>query len=72
MDENKFWIAVWGIIGIVVCTLIVSITLFNMSVNERISEMVAKGANPIQAACAINGSNGSGQAIICSKSLDSK
>ena len=54
MDENRFWICVWGIIAAVVCTLIISITYYNQFEASLIAKAVTAGNDPIAVACAFN------------------
>lgn len=57
MDENQFWVRVWGIVGSVVVVL--AAMLFATSVKETrsIEAMVKAGADPVRAACAIRKSS---------------
>lgn len=48
MDSEKLFIA--GIV-IMICTLILSITTYNMQTNSLVAEVVKSGVDPISARC---------------------
>lgn len=54
MSEEKFWIVIWSLASICFCVLILSITATMWSKRSHLNEMVAKGADPIRAACALD------------------
>lgn len=56
MDENQFWTNVWrtAAIGLVAVVSVVAGCTANNT--AAIKQMVANGANPIDAMCALNGS----------------
>lgn len=54
MSEAKFWIAIWSMAAICFCVLILSITATVWGKCNHLAEMVAKGADPIRAACSLN------------------
>ena len=53
MESTNFWLAVWKIIAISVCVIIVSVGGCQSYQNHQIQLMVAGGAEPMKAACAI-------------------
>lgn len=68
MDENKFWLSVWGILGTVVAVLILSIATYNAHSNIILERMVEQHkVDPLRAACAINNNYGSACAVLASK-----
>jgi hypothetical protein len=58
MDDEKLWITFWAAVGTVVCTLIICVTIYNMSENDAAVEMVLAGHDPVAVACAIDGDLG--------------
>ena len=52
MEENNFWLAVWKLIAIVACILIVTVGGCTVYTNDKIS----KADDPIAYACATTGS----------------
>lgn len=75
MSDNAFWAALWGAVAAVILGIAGSIVYYNLETNRiwsnriwstRIVEAVSKGADPIAAACAIQGYSSTGnQAIVC-------
>lgn len=70
MSDNTFWAALWGAVAAVILGIAGSIVYYNLETNRiwstRIVEAVSKGADPIAAACAIQGYSSTGnQAIVC-------
>jgi hypothetical protein len=63
MEENKFWIAIWKTIVIGVCAFAALVSgcngMINYQDNTAIVEMVAKGADPLDAQCAVKEQNSS-------------
>ena len=51
-SEGKFWCTIWAIIGVLVCTLIISVTAYNINQTNKETELVKAGADPIALACA--------------------
>ena len=62
MTENEYWAKFWKIIGTTVCLLSIVIASCSNAVNckdnEAMVEMVAKGADPLDARCAIKNTEG--------------
>ena len=52
-DENKFWLGCWAIVAVVFVVLISAITSSNYNERIALQDMVAKGANPMVASCAL-------------------
>ena len=63
MDDNKFYLGVWAILGTVAITLVLCISIGNQVSNTKMVDMVKAGADPIAANCAIVGMSYS--QIIC-------
>lgn len=68
MDENKFWLSVWSIVGTVVATLILSMAGYNAHSNIVIERMVEKhGVDPMRASCAVEFNRGAVCSILAAK-----
>ncbi len=52
-SEDLFWVTVWKIFGAVVCVLIASVAGCTYGESRLVSDMVQRGATPIEARCAI-------------------
>lgn len=52
--SDRFWLGIWSLITIVVCTAVISMNVYYSRKTELISEMVALGADPIRVACALD------------------
>jgi len=61
---DKFWIAIWIIIGMVTLILGLSIPIYYNKQNQIIQAMVEAGANPIEASCAISTGRQAGK-VMC-------
>jgi hypothetical protein len=56
MDENKFWICVWGMLGGGFVILMLALVIgLNLEV-RAIERLIASGTDPVLARCAIKGS----------------
>lgn len=57
MNENEYWAKFWKIIGVSICVTSAVISgcngTLNYQDNNAIVEMVAKGADPLDARCSI-------------------
>jgi len=53
-DENKFWLGCWALGAIVFIALISAVTSSVYNARSALQDMVAKGANPMVASCALN------------------
>lgn len=65
MDENQFWITIWKIVAAVVVTLILTVGGCTVNQQFKIAELVAGGADPLKAQCAIYGAGNTSNATIC-------
>jgi hypothetical protein len=52
-DENKFWLGLWALGAIVVIALISACVSTAHHKLDTLQDMVAKGANPMAASCAL-------------------
>jgi ABC-type amino acid transport system permease subunit len=56
MDSDaRFWVWVWGVVGAVIITLILSVAYNNVQSNQLIASAIKSGADPIDAKCAFEG-----------------
>lgn len=51
--EDRFYLGVWAIIATIIITTIISSNIFYSGQEQRVVDMVAAGATPIEASCAI-------------------
>jgi len=56
MDENKFWLAIWAIVGACFMSIVLGVAGYQINTTNKIEVLVQQGANPLEAYCAINGS----------------
>lgn len=63
MKENEFWVKIWALVacGIIVTSL--ATEAGDAYSNYTMLQMVAKGADPIKARCAVYGSRASNESI---------
>ncbi len=52
MDDNKFWIDLWKIVGGVLSLGIVVILVASLTKDRHIAKAISEGVNPIAAHCA--------------------
>lgn len=67
MNENEFWITVYKLIALVVCTLILIVGGCSIHQQAMVVELVKTGADPIKANCGIMGPQSSNTAAICAQ-----
>ena len=65
MNEEKFWLCLWGMGLVALITLIVCITINAHGKREKWEKAVSNGADPMVVACALDGVNGHAEAAIC-------
>ena len=53
MEENKFWLRIWGMATLVVVCLIASCTAGSYDRRDKWEKAVANGADPMVASCAL-------------------
>ena len=51
--EGKFWCAIWAIVLLGIISIATVVTVDDVVTMQTIDNMVANGANPQEAACAI-------------------
>ncbi len=65
MNENEFWLGVWKLVTVAIMVLTLSISSCSIVKHRTVAELVKNGANPIDAYCAINTGDSSGDPVIC-------
>lgn len=50
-SESKFWLVLWGLAAVVLATLIVATTVYNIRKNA----LIASSPTPLELACALDG-----------------
>lgn len=55
MDDTKLFLSFWKFIATAVAVVILSMSGCSISEHHTIQEMVASGADPIAAGCAVSG-----------------
>ena len=63
MDENQFWATIWKTAATAFSVLVVTVGGCSMNQQFRIVDLVADGADPIAAQCAIYGVESSNAAV---------
>lgn len=58
MDESEFWVKVWKIVAATFVALAVTIAGCTAHQVSTVERMTAAGANPLDAKCAVIGSEG--------------
>ena len=58
MDEGEFWVKVWKIVAATVVALVVTFAGCTSHQVSTIERMTAAGANPLDAKCAVGGTDG--------------
>lgn len=64
MREEAFWLGIWGIVGIIICTLIICITTITLQTDRRIAESIKLGADPMSVKYAFRPSGDTGERIL--------
>lgn len=63
MDENQFWVNLWRTAAIAMVAIVLVTAGCTANDTAAIKQMVADGANPIDAMCALNGSSNNPQCL---------
>ena len=63
MDENQFWVNFWRTAAIALVAIVSVMAGCIANNTAAIKQMVADGANPIDAMCALNGSSNDPQCL---------
>jgi hypothetical protein len=53
MEENKFWLHIWGLAAIVIVVMVTSCTFGMHDRRDKWEKAVSNGADPMVAACAL-------------------
>ena len=64
MDEKQFWTNVWRAGAIAAVSIVAVIAGCTAHSNTAIKDMVANGANPIDAMCSVNGTSTTQQCMV--------
>ena len=56
-SDEKFWIAFWALAAAVAITAIISVACVDYSRTQRVTDLIAKGADPIKVHCALSGTD---------------
>lgn len=54
-SENRFWVSIWALAAGALVSIILISSIYNAAQDNRITEMVESGVNPIEAHCAFAG-----------------
>ena len=65
MNEEKFWLCVWGMVLAFLTVLMLCITINIYGKRAAWEKAVSNGADPMVVACALDGVNGQAEAAIC-------
>lgn len=65
MNEEKFWLCVWGMVLAFLMTSVLCITIDSHGKRAAWEKAVSNGADPMVVACALDGVNGHAEAAIC-------
>ena len=64
-DENTFWVALWSL-GATVVTVIVALCVYAGHIeDQKVVELVSKGADPIVAKCSLDFPTQGAAPLIC-------
>jgi hypothetical protein len=53
MSEEKFWLCIWTLAAVTLCTVIAIIAVAHSNTNAAITELVKQGQSPMAASCAL-------------------
>jgi hypothetical protein len=65
MNEEKFWLCVWGMILSFLAVLVLCITFNAYGKRDKWEKAVSNGADPMVVACALDDIGGGADAAIC-------
>jgi hypothetical protein len=65
MNEEKFWLCVWGMVVSFLAVLVLCITFNAHGKRDKWEKAVSNGADPMVVACALNGAEHSAGVAIC-------
>jgi len=52
-EEGKFWAVIWALVSACLVTIVVALYAYNVQRDDKLSQMVKSGADPIYAACSL-------------------
>jgi hypothetical protein len=65
MNEEKFWLCIWGMVLAFLLALMLCLTINAYGKRDKWEKAVSNGADPMVVSCALNDINNSAEAIIC-------
>jgi hypothetical protein len=65
MNDEKFWLCIWGMVLAFLLTLMVCLTISSHDKRNKWVEAVSNGADPMVVACALDGVNNLAETAIC-------
>jgi hypothetical protein len=65
MNEEKFWLYVWGMVLSFLTVLVLCITINAYGKRDKWEKAVSNGADPMVVACALDGAEHSAGVAIC-------
>ena len=65
MNEEKFWLCVWGMVVSFLAVLVLCITFNAHGKRDKWEKAVSNGADPMVVACALDGVQGYAETAIC-------
>ena len=72
MDDNQFWVSIWKMVAVSFCVMVLAIAGCTVNNTRVVNEMTSRGADPIAAACAVNGAGERAQAAMCALAASGK
>lgn len=64
-NDQKFWLACWGMLLTFILALIVSGTINSLDRRDKWEKTVSNGADPMVTTCALYGADTHGETAIC-------
>jgi len=64
-NDQKFWLACWGMLLTFILALIVSGTINSLDRRDKWEKTVSNGADPMVTTCALYGAETHGETAIC-------
>jgi hypothetical protein len=65
MNEEKFWLCIWGMVLAFLLALMLCLTINAYGKRDKWEKAVSNGADPMVVACALDGANGLSETAIC-------
>ena len=54
-NEQKYWLGFFGLVAILICTLIISMTIHSITVSNLMDKEIMAGFDPVRVRCAHGG-----------------